>query len=266
IGYAARRKNSRPNEKPANAPDLQQVFAGRPVRRAVASCLIAWAKARVRDRENLRFERTRLFARVRKIFLAIGEGLARESHLEKPRDIFFLEVRDVLGFVEGTTTCGDLRSLADLRRLDAARFLEAPVPPNRFETIGPVGLDLMRFPPYETARPVAPGDRTGVACCQGLVKAKVRVIRDPRRENLIPGEILVAAHTDPGWIAHFSNAAGILVERGSLLSHSAIVAREMSIPAIVSIPGLMEWLESGEIVEMDGSTGRVSKVADHARE
>jgi pyruvate,water dikinase len=59
----------------------------------------------------------------------------------------------------------------------------------------------------------------------------------------------------------FPMAAGLLVERGSLLSHSAIVAREMGIPAIVSIDGLMGWLADGDWVELDGATGVARKIA-----
>ena len=83
------------------------------------------------------------------------------------------------------------------------------------------------------------------------------MIRDPRRAELQQGDILVAERTDPGWILLFPAAAGILVERGSLLSHSAIVAREMGIPAIVSIPGVTTRIESGRWIEMDGARGTV---------
>ena len=74
------------------------------------------------------------------------------------------------------------------------------------------------------------------------------------------GEILVAERTDPGWIMLFPAAAGLLVERGSLLSHSAIVAREMCIPAIVSITDLTRWLQTGDEVEMDGARGVVRRL------
>ena len=73
------------------------------------------------------------------------------------------------------------------------------------------------------------------------------------------GEILVARHTDPGWIMVFPSARGVLVERGSLLSHAAIVARELGIPAVVSLPGLTKWLKDGDVVEMDGSTGIIRR-------
>ena len=79
-----------------------------------------------------------------------------------------------------------------------------------------------------------------------------------------PRAILVAEHTDPGWIMIFPTALGVLVERGSLLSHAAIVARELGIPAVVSIPGVTRWLRDGDVVEFDGSTGVVRRVASAA--
>jgi phosphohistidine swiveling domain-containing protein len=85
------------------------------------------------------------------------------------------------------------------------------------------------------------------------------VIRDPRTEALSPGEILVARHTDPGWIAVFSNASAIVVERGSLLSHSAIVARELGIPCVVGLKGATSWVEDGEKLSVDGATGLVER-------
>jgi pyruvate,water dikinase len=86
------------------------------------------------------------------------------------------------------------------------------------------------------------------------------VVFDPRGAVVEPGEILVAQRTDPGWIMLFPAAAGLLVEHGSLLSHSAIVAREMGIPAVVAIAGLTTWVQTGDVIELDGSTGSVRKL------
>jgi pyruvate,water dikinase len=85
-----------------------------------------------------------------------------------------------------------------------------------------------------------------------------------------PGEVLVAERTDPGWVVLFSVAAGVLVERGSVLSHSAIIAREMAIPTIVAIPGVTRWLRDGDRVRLDGRSGIVRRLGDsegasHAR-
>ena len=64
----------------------------------------------------------------------------------------------------------------------------------------------------------------------------------------------------------FPSAAGVLVERGSLLSHSAIVAREMGIPAVVSLTGVTSWLHDGDLVELDGSTGIVVRLSEAGKE
>ncbi len=92
------------------------------------------------------------------------------------------------------------------------------------------------------------------------MRGPVRVITDPKNAEIRSGEILVAQRTDPGWIMLFPAAAGVLVERGSLLSHSAIVAREMGIPTIVALSDATCWLRDGDWVEIDGSSGLVSKI------
>lgn len=266
IGLAAARRPPEPLPPADRDPhdQLRVRCRGRPWRLLTARLLITWAKARVRDRENLRFERTRLFGRVRRIFLAIGRRLEREGALATARDIFYLEVPEVLGWVEGRAVLHDLKGVVAMRQQAYADLAAAPPPPARFETVGAVAAAWNLRPQVEEIASVSSERRQGTGCCRGVVQARVRVIHHPRSETLAPGEILVARHTDPGWIALFSSAAGILVERGSLLSHSAIVAREMGIPAIVAIPGLMAWLASGESVIMDGEAGTVVRVNRHA--
>jgi pyruvate,water dikinase len=85
-------------------------------------------------------------------------------------------------------------------------------------------------------------------------------VHDPRTARIERGEILVARYTDPGWIMLFPSCSGLLVERGSLLSHSAIVAREMGIPAIVGLAGVTGWVQTGDLVELDGASGIVRKL------
>lgn len=87
--------------------------------------------------------------------------------------------------------------------------------------------------------------------------AVARVIADPRTQQIGAGEILVARNTDPGWIALFASASAIVVERGSLLSHSAIVSRELGIPCVVGLRGATGWIEDGETITVDGATGEV---------
>ncbi len=82
------------------------------------------------------------------------------------------------------------------------------------------------------------------------------------REHLATGEILVARNTDPGWIAVFAGASAIVVEKGSLLSHSAIVARELGIPCVVGLKGATTWVPDGARLTVDGETGEVRLAGD----
>jgi phosphohistidine swiveling domain-containing protein len=225
-------------------------------RRAVYFAVLRRARMRVRDRENLRFERTRVFGTVRRIFVALGGHLARAGRLETGRDVFWLRTDEVFAHLTGTGVSADLRAIAAARREEFARWERTPPPPDRFETRGPPADAL-----GETAAAAAvEGDLRGTGCCPGVVRAPVRVVRDPREARDLAGHILVAERTDPGWTLLFPAVVGLLVQRGSLLSHSAIVAREMALPCVVAIPGLMETLRDGEVVEMDGATGVVRRI------
>lgn len=229
----------------------------RPDRRIVFAWVLRQARARVRDRETLRFERTRVFGRARRIFLAVGHHLRAERRLDEPTDVFFLDVNEILGFVEGTATTTELRSLVALRRAEF-RSYETASPPPRFETVGSM---YRTTPVSERGAHVADGDtRLGIGTSVGTARGLARVVRDPRTETVQPGEVLVASRTDPGWVLLFATAAGIVVEHGSLLSHAAIVARELGLPAVIGVRGATEWLSTGDIVEVDGRAGIVRRL------
>lgn len=243
-------------------PPLAEVVGPGVFRQFLAGRLASWAKKLVSNRENLRFERTRLFGRVRRIFVRIGERLAALGRLDEPRDVFYLQVEEVLGLIEGAAVSADIRDLARRRKAEYRALAALPEPPSRLVTRGAVFLSVAGQGRAADARAAQGDSLRGTGCCRGRVRGPVRVITDPRGAELKAGEIMVARFTDPGWITLFANAAGILIERGSLLSHSAIVARELNIPAIVGLAGVTRWLRTGDIVSMDGGTGVVSKEGD----
>ena len=83
-----------------------------------------------------------------------------------------------------------------------------------------------------------------------------------RPVDLSKGEVLVANRTDPGWVPLFPCARAVVVERGSVLSHSAIVAREFGIPCVVGVRDALARLREGQLVEVDGGAGTVTAVED----
>ena len=239
-----------PHPEPAAFPRI-----GNPLKRALFRHVLRHARGRVCSRENLRFERTRLFGRVRSILRELGKRLHADGILESADDVFYLELGEILAVWDATGTTAGLGELASLRRREFAAYDATEAPPDRFLTRGPV----TRYNHFENARPPVEetGSLTGTGACPGRVTGRVRVVLDPRGARLEHGEILVARQTDPGWVVLFPAAAGLLVERGSLLSHSAIVSRELRLPCIVSLPGITRLLKTGDLVEMDGKTGIV---------
>ena len=257
--YAVAASAARPAEHHVpEEPDWDALFEGKPIKKRIAKWVIVWTKARVRDRENLRFERTRVFGYARRVFLALGREFEARGALEQTRDIFFLTKDEVLGAVEGFGLSPDLRTLAAMRKAEDAASSERPDPEERISVRGPAALAKAQA--AQAAEIETGAERSGTGCSAGTVSAKARVIRDPKKESLEPGDILVARHTDPGWIAVFSNASAIVVERGSLLSHSAIVARELGIPCVVGLKHATRWIEDGERIEVDGATGKVRRL------
>lgn len=231
-------------------------LAGKPIKKWIFNYILGKARYFVSNRENLRYERTRGFGMVRNIFLAMGQKLFAEQVLINPRDIFWLTQNEVFDFVKGTSVNSDLKSLVTLRKKEYDAFENLPTA-ERIVTYGMVYSGNNFKPIMQTQVSEGLLLLKGLGCCAGIVKAKVRVVHHPSEVPGLEGDILVTSSTDPGWVTLFPTCSGILVERGSLLSHSAIVSREMGIPCIVGITGLLQQLKTGDEVEMNGSTGEV---------
>ncbi|MCP4203949.1 MAG: phosphoenolpyruvate synthase [bacterium] len=218
------------------------------------------ARLGVKNRENMRFARTRIYGLFRELLRALGETLAREELLAERDDIFYLTLDEVWDFIKGTAVTTDLRGLVTLRRaeFDLFRSDSERMPDDRFETFG-MAYHRNRFRARRRAGTAASEDGVlrGIGCCPGIVSGEVKLLRSPNEDARLEGEILVAERTDPGWVPLYPAVSGLLIERGSILSHSAIVAREMGIPTIVGIPGLSTALETGQHVTMDGAAGTV---------
>lgn len=241
--------------------DLTEAVKALPAwRRALVRLIAGEARDRVRDRENMRFERTRVFGRMRRVALEMGRRLAEDGRIETPRDVFHLTLDELLGLAEGSAVTVQLRDLIALRQRQFDDWRAAPPPPRRFATRGAPAFSP--FLPLGETAPVEAGEaRGGLGCCPGVVRGRVQVVRDPATDLFPPGAILVAEATDPGWVTLIAAAAGMVVERGSLLSHSAIVAREMGVPTVVGLADAATWLRSGDVIELDGGAGTVCRLA-----
>lgn len=223
------------------------------------------ARAGVKNRENMRFARTRIYGIVRELLRAIGQHLADEQIIGSREDIFYLTIDEIWDFIKGTAVTANLRELADLRRAEFDEYRAGETPDDRFETFGYVYHKNLFIDHDEEEVDLKDGQLKGTGCCPGELTNVVRVLRSPQDNLSLSGQILVAERTDPGWVPLYPAVSGILIERGSVLSHSAVVAREMGIPTIVGIKGLLASVKDGDTVTMNGASGIVQLPTDETQ-
>jgi len=193
-------------------------------------------------RENQRFHFDRLLWVWKQAYLWLEEdtGLA----------LRFLEATEVRSLIDGELDAADAGALIARRKAtweaECQRWADGDEPPTFL-----VGDDV-----YDDR---AEGDRLqGLGISPGVVTGPARVLRTlADAEKLRPGEILVTQATDPGWTPLFLTAAGLVMERGGMLSHGAVVAREYQLPAVVNVPGATRALRDGQIITVDGTRGSV---------
>ncbi|MCX6843180.1 MAG: PEP-utilizing enzyme [candidate division WOR-3 bacterium] len=220
-----------------------------PVKRWVFGYVVRQAQLSAAIRENVKDAGIRVIADTRAVLLELGQKLAARSVLAEADDIFFLRFPEVEPVVSGNAGF-DVRSTVAERRAEYDRNL-ALVPPAII-----VGrYDPSSHPP-DTIDATAE-ELSGLAVSPGIVTGPARVILLAGTEQVLPGEILVAPFTDPGWTPYFIPAAGIVMDQGGLLSHGSIVAREYGIPAVVNVGPATKLIKTGQMIQVDGDAGKV---------
>jgi pyruvate,water dikinase len=187
----------------------------------------------------------------RRVIAEAARRLHGSGMLADPQDVMFLsdaELEDMLLGSEPVST----EELGRRRSAHANALTAAPLP-ETFE--GLPGVE--ELPPIE-------GDvLRGWAASPGRVQGQARIIRGlSEAGRLEPGEIIVARTTDPSWTPLFLVAGGIVLEEGGPLSHAAIVARELGLPAVLNVKGATSAIADGSLVEVDGDAGIVTRSGD----
>jgi pyruvate,water dikinase len=224
-----------------------------PLKRLVFGFVLKKARRAIKNRENMRFARSRLFGIARRIFRRMGDHFAAKGLLHCSSDIHYLTVEEVFGFVQGCATTRNLKALVEIRRAEygdyAKHFLD-----ERIETVGIPYLNSLS----KDCSPVGSGNRaSGTGCSSGIARGAARIVLNPQGDTVGSNDILVARSTDPGWVFLMISAKGIIAEKGSVLSHTAIIGRELGIPTIVGVKDATTLIPDGAPITIDGSTGEI---------
>jgi len=221
-----------------------------PIKRKLFNHLLVRSRQGAVFRENIKSEIIKLLTTMRRLLVELGTRLCANKVLADPDDIFFLKMEEI-GPVAGGRAEFDVKNVIAERRAEY----------DRCKSITPPDVIVGRFDPDDYVPEQIETDvdvLKGLAVSPGVATGKARVIlRTDSDTQLEAGEILVAPFTDPGWTPYFLPAVGIVMNQGSLLSHGAIVARELGIPAVTNVGHATKIIKTGQRIQVDGNHGIV---------
>lgn len=191
------------------------------------------------------YQTTRLTLPLRRGLLELGRRLFRRDVLPAPSDVFFCRLAELDAAVRSD----------DPERWDrlAAAVRGAKAEYERARTSPPAWVL------GEEAAPAAEGDLVGLPGSPGVAEGPVHLVHSPDDFASFPsGAVLVARTTNPAWTPLFYSACAVVTESGGPLSHGAVTAREMGIPAVMAVHGILGRVVNGQRVRVDGRAGRVT--------
>lgn len=239
--------------EPANTPSAPSAQNAVPSR--TLNPFVRRARIGIRNREISRLNRTRLYGFGRTIFTEIGNALYDMDLLDDPLDVFYLYIPELETYASWDRKEGaDFRRRVDERKKQYEQFAELP-PYTRLVYDGQIHQKQTHG--LRTDRPTAPGVMTGTGVSHGTAVGEAFVVEQPDLSMDTTGKILVTHSTDPGWVFLIQNAAGIVAEKGSLLSHTAIITRELGKPAVVGVKDATRLIQTGDTVVVDADAGTV---------
>lgn len=203
----------------------------------------------------------------RRVSMAVGKRLAEQGVLDSAEDVFQLSLAELASLGDAPVDdASATRSTVAARKAEAARFAGVMPPPLLGVPIMFLDCAALRTIYKVNGSPMGPpsgegSNLQGLPGSRGKTTGPVRVARTlEEAEQLRAGEILVAPFTLPSWTIYFATAAAIVTDIGGILCHAAVVAREYGIPSVVGTQRATQTFRNGQLIEVDGDTGRVSLV------
>ena len=220
---------------------------------------IRLASKGISARERVRLKQASLYFQFKKIVSKCGNELQKRRLLNESTDILFLRYQEIIELLNSSTMLpSSIKEQVELSKKYFRIQSTLIYPDDFFSHQGeyPLPQEL----PNNDAKS---GDSNlkGLCACGGIIKGRVMVLKSVMEASkLRKGDILVTRQTDPGWVVVFPLISGLIVERGGMLSHGAIVSREFGIPAIVGVEGASNKLKDGDIVVLNAFTGEITIV------
>ena len=204
----------------------------------------------IKNREISRLNRSRIYGMVRSMFLGISKNLVKEKRLRKKEDIFYLTIDEVFNYKKY-----DLKRIVNTRKKEYKMFYALPSYSRLIFTNKEFDKNHKRI--NKIVKEIEKNILEGIPTSNGKVSGEALVIEDINQKYDVKDKILITKMTDPGWVFLLINSKGVIAEKGSILSHTAIISREIKIPSIVGVENATNVIKTGDYIEMDAYTGRI---------
>lgn len=230
------------------------------IKSLVDTLLLRWlirkASTGIAARERVRLKQALLYYRFKKTVERCGEYFVISGLLEKREDVFYLRHKEISENLSASDPFGkDLKELVKARRASAKEAGSKHFPDDFYTEEGV----YMWNPMNEESSAIDSDVIKGLIACGGRVEGTARVLNSIHEAGrLRKGDILITRQTDPGWVVVFPLISGLVVERGGMLSHGAIVSREFGIPAIVGVTNATSRIVDGSKIILDANRGIIT--------
>lgn len=219
--------------------------------KVIYKLLLARLKHHLRIREKNRLLRGKVYGYLRILFPKVGEALVSEGVVNNRDDIYYLQIDEIYQLMQGSLITNDLPIRIKHRRKAYKEFAKIDMP-ERFITKNLPSLEKLEQ--VGAAKSVSNNKSIlGLISSPGTVEGKAVVLDEPKIPDE-PYDILIARHTDPGWTPLIALAKGVVVEYGGMLSHAAIVTRELGIPSIIGVKNASTIIKTGMRVRINTQT------------
>ncbi len=254
------------DDRPPTAADsLPSAVGG--LRSFIFNAAFNLARRYVAMREDQRYYWQKSLAVSRRLYLLLADRLVADGVIADRNAVFYATHQELINYFEARLPKAELARSIVARQAEwrgyQREFGQSPTtsyPPFlREDEVFVVTTSVAQGATQVAVTGVQ--QWRGRAVSPGIARGIVRVVQTASELSRVQrGEILIAPATDPAWTLVFARIAGLVVERGGVLSHSAVVAREYHVPAVAGIPNIVNEIHEGEVLEVDGSRGIVSRV------
>lgn len=216
------------------------------------------ASSGIAYRERVRLKQALLYFRFKQVLQRIERQFLKSGFIKQQGDILFFTYPEIAEHLAASSMLpGPAPRFVEERRAEYSFACAMKYPDDFYTSSGIYAAPAEVLQKDKTSVEIA--SLTGLCACGGLIEGRATVLSTVLEAGKLgKGDILVTRQTDPGWVVVFPLISGLIVERGGMLSHGAIVSREFGIPALVGVDSATTKIKDGDRLILNANTGEIT--------